>query len=344
MSGMQHRAVQRCGLAAAAVIGLGFPSLLHADLLRLELKDRTTALGADPASVVVVELYAVFDDPDDVMVATSKTEIMATADFIHHPGDRENTPLPLPKAVYDASGSMVDSFVTVGFAFGGGDGNPDGPDADRNGDQNLAGWNPDFCLISFLTRGIIDDCGGPANGSGAGWLSPPLPQSIAGKAGTYPGLEVLLARLSMPILDDCVAVTVSNIELVYFSPETVFSGPLKASIEICPPVLPDCNQNGVPDASEIAANPSLDCNMNLQIDSCEIAGGSAMDANGNGVPDECDPPANPADLNHDGTVDGADLGLLLAVWGERDRDADLNNNGVVDGADLGLLLAEWTGS
>ncbi|HMN96131.1 MAG TPA: hypothetical protein PKC43_07450 [Phycisphaerales bacterium] len=48
----------------------------------------------------------------------------------------------------------------------------------------------------------------------------------------------------------------------------------------------------------------------------------------------------PADLNGDGTVDGADLGLLLSSWGGTGS-ADLNNDGVVDGADLGLLLSGW---
>jgi hypothetical protein len=62
---------------------------------------------------------------------------------------------------------------------------------------------------------------------------------------------------------------------------------------------------------------------------------------------ECvDPPANcPADLNDDGVVDGADLLLLLANWGNCGDPGnclgDLNNDGVVDGADLLLLLADW---
>ncbi len=52
--------------------------------------------------------------------------------------------------------------------------------------------------------------------------------------------------------------------------------------------------------------------------------------------------ANPADLNGDGVVDGADLNLLLNAWGScPDCPADLNGDGVVDGADLGLLLSAW---
>jgi outer membrane protein assembly factor BamB len=49
------------------------------------------------------------------------------------------------------------------------------------------------------------------------------------------------------------------------------------------------------------------------------------------------------DLNCDGVVDGADLGLLLAAWGSADEPADLNGDGTTDGADLGILLSLWTG-
>ena len=48
------------------------------------------------------------------------------------------------------------------------------------------------------------------------------------------------------------------------------------------------------------------------------------------------------DLNGDGSVNGADLGILLAAWGPcRGCAADLNDDGIVGGADLGLLLAAW---
>lgn len=50
----------------------------------------------------------------------------------------------------------------------------------------------------------------------------------------------------------------------------------------------------------------------------------------------------PADLNGDGSVGGADLGLLLAAWGPcAGCPEDLNGDGVVNGADIGLLLASW---
>ncbi|MFO0872755.1 MAG: hypothetical protein U0575_02120 [Phycisphaerales bacterium] len=48
------------------------------------------------------------------------------------------------------------------------------------------------------------------------------------------------------------------------------------------------------------------------------------------------------DLNGDGYVDGADLGLLLGVGTlHLACAADLNHDGNVDGADLGLLLGSW---
>jgi len=62
-----------------------------------------------------------------------------------------------------------------------------------------------------------------------------------------------------------------------------------------------------------------------------------------GVPPMIDdrPCLDTPDLNGDGVVDGADLGILLANWGGTGL-GDLNGDGIVDGADLGLLLAAWS--
>lgn len=57
---------------------------------------------------------------------------------------------------------------------------------------------------------------------------------------------------------------------------------------------------------------------------------------------DCDPIGGnpcPEDLNDDGVVTGADLGLLLAAWGT--DGADINGDGSTNGADLGLLLSAW---
>lgn len=47
------------------------------------------------------------------------------------------------------------------------------------------------------------------------------------------------------------------------------------------------------------------------------------------------------DLNYDGVVDGADLGMLLATWGGTWSAADFDRNGTIDGGDLGMLLGAW---
>lgn len=53
----------------------------------------------------------------------------------------------------------------------------------------------------------------------------------------------------------------------------------------------------------------------------------------------------PGDLDGSGSVDGADLALLLAGWGECSTGGgcpgDLDGSGAVDGADLAVLLANW---
>ena len=51
------------------------------------------------------------------------------------------------------------------------------------------------------------------------------------------------------------------------------------------------------------------------------------------------PPVNPADLNLDGFVDGADLTILLSCWAT--ACGDINDDTYTDGADLTELLSRW---
>jgi hypothetical protein len=63
-----------------------------------------------------------------------------------------------------------------------------------------------------------------------------------------------------------------------------------------------------------------------------------VDGGGNNLRSEC----CPADLDKDQSVDGADLGYLLANWGPcMGCAADMNADGMVDGVDLGVLLSAW---
>jgi|GEM_PF-3559758 len=48
-----------------------------------------------------------------------------------------------------------------------------------------------------------------------------------------------------------------------------------------------------------------------------------------------------ADFDSNGTVDAADLALLLGAWGTAWCPFDMDNNGDVDGADLGTFLGAW---
>ncbi len=54
------------------------------------------------------------------------------------------------------------------------------------------------------------------------------------------------------------------------------------------------------------------------------------------------PACEPADIDCNGSVDGADLGMLLSNWGGTGS-GDVDDSGAVDGADLGTVLSAWTG-
>ena len=101
----------------------------------------------------------------------------------------------------------------------------------------------------------------------------------------------------------------------------------------------DCNSNGIPDECDISSGFAHDCNNNGQLDSCDIAQG-AEDDNQNGYPDPCE--LDRGDLNLDGIVDGADLGILLSYWGGFGFTiGDCDHDGLVGASDLGVLLGHW---
>jgi len=50
-------------------------------------------------------------------------------------------------------------------------------------------------------------------------------------------------------------------------------------------------------------------------------------------------PGCPADLNFDGEINTADLGILIAAFGTSNPAGDANNDGIVDTADLGMVIA-----
>jgi hypothetical protein len=74
-------------------------------------------------------------------------------------------------------------------------------------------------------------------------------------------------------------------------------------------------------------------------DNCPtIANADQADSNGNGTGDACENNC-PTDFDASGSVDAADLALLLGSWGGTSN--DLNGDNIVDAADLAILLGSW---
>jgi hypothetical protein len=118
---------------------------------------------------------------------------------------------------------------------------------------------------------------------------------------------------------------------------------VRHTVIISGPLPTDVDGDGWPDFNDnctSVANPSqADCNSDGIGDACDIADG-AQDYNLNGVPDVCE---CIGDLFPNGTVNGADLGILLSEWGPTPLStvSDLNRDGAIDGIDLGYLLSRW---
>jgi parallel beta-helix repeat protein len=102
---------------------------------------------------------------------------------------------------------------------------------------------------------------------------------------------------------------------------------------------PDCNANGIPDDCDINQGASADCNANSVPDECDIASGYSADTNGDGIPDECQ------DCNGNGVPDPVDIasgtspdcnqnGLPDECDIDSGHSADCNANGVPDECDV----------
>ena len=101
----------------------------------------------------------------------------------------------------------------------------------------------------------------------------------------------------------------------------------------------DCNQNGIPDPTDIANGSALDCNANAVPDSCDIASGSADEDFDTRI-DSCEYAVGDFDLN--GAIDSFDLAIVLGAWGQATpQHGDLDGDGVVGGGDLAELFARW---
>ena len=87
--------------------------------------------------------------------------------------------------------------------------------------------------------------------------------------------------------------------------------------------------NAAPNAAQVGQSGNAVVN--------DLGGACVMTACG-----DCPAQPCPADLNGNGTVDGADLGNLLSAWGQcAGCAADIDGDGTVSGADLGAMLGDW---
>ncbi len=92
---------------------------------------------------------------------------------------------------------------------------------------------------------------------------------------------------------------------------------------------------------------SADCNADGLVDYGQIRAGELADANLNNIPDCCEAGIScdcPGDTNLDSAVDGIDLAMILARWGQsaaKFPEADCNSDGLIDGSDLALVLGGW---
>jgi hypothetical protein len=112
-------------------------------------------------------------------------------------------------------------------------------------------------------------------------------------------------------------------------------------------LLDDCNNNGVPDANDIANGTSGDCNNNFIPDECDIDpadpdgdGQVSNDLNTNTIPDECEP-----DCNENAIPDDKDIsdGTSTDINGNSVPDeceTDCNNNSVPDEWDISQGTSE----
>jgi hypothetical protein len=154
-------------------------------------------LGFNQYNAAIFELYANFDNVNDNVMNVFGAEFNASHPFFHQTDmSGKSSSLPWKKSVYDFNGSVMDSYVTIGFQYESGAGNPDGPDANTNPDALKVSLDPAFDEEAFLSGNTIDDPDMHPS-KGAGWFTTDAgPNNIQGKAGTYPDMKVLLGRFS----------------------------------------------------------------------------------------------------------------------------------------------------
>jgi len=94
-------------------------------------------------------------------------------------------------------------------------------------------------------------------------------------------------------------------------------GPLNVYASVVSPMFGDCNNNGIPDATDLLSG-GIDCDANSILDVCELVG---ADCNVDGIPDKCQMATG--DCNGNGRFDSCETGP-----------ADCDGNGVPDNCEM----------
>ena len=137
----------------------------------------------------------------------------------------------------------------------------------------------------------------------------------------------MLNQFSSPTLEGCVFT--GNQAFVGGGLSNFDSSPTVSNSNFCGNAVADIGFeiasqiDGDPIAGEEAGNCiAIDC------DDCEEGDGDTLDT--------C-----VGDINADGFVDSADLGLIIGSWGSTNSLADLDGDGLVNSADLGIMIGAW---
>ena len=224
-------------------------------------------------------------------------------------------------------------------------------------DCNMNG-QPDSCDIADETSaddngdGIPDECAVDCNDNG-------LPDAFEIATGLEQDCNENFRPDSCDIADEASA-DIDEDGIPDECEEDCNSTGLPDDYEISMGLVDDCNGNDRPDTCDIDDGLATDCDNDDLIDECAIMDGVVADCNENDIPDSCDVDINgeeddinengipdscelaQGDLNLDGCIDGADLGILFSLWGLSNPPiGDLNGDGTVDAADLGLMLGYW---
>ncbi len=226
---------------------------------------------------------------------------------------------------------------------------------DDNGETDL-GWTfQNTCSDGQWSRGVPiggGDRGDPAtdyDGSGACWLT----DNVDGNSDVDNGYT---AMISPPIDASAPGTTVSYARWFYncgsgsgtemFVVEVSTDGSNWVEVETIGPGGDETCGEWFTHEFLVDDFVAPSSTLRLRFTAHDSVGGGALieagvDAIKVSAIDCTDPPALPGDLNGDGVVDGTDVGLFLAHWGNAGGPADLNGDNIVDGADFGILLGNW---